>query len=253
MIRSIPADFLAVVRDGFRIWWLAPLVPLLVVLPEAIQHVAEIRLGMFESRAQAIAVSGDPRRMVWGYLKIAGLVLAILAAVRFWAARRSGGTWWNLRGLAWRQLGIAIALIGLTAVPGLLLEPRIGEQATGWIDTGLMIATLPLFALLVAGLAGDRTATLAGVFRTGWLAALRIALFAAAVWLPLAWLHGMNHRWAMGAAEPLLWLLMSFDALVVGLLATMAGTAIHHGYASPTRPDCAPVPVPASGAAFTPT
>ena len=89
MIRSILQEFLAVLRDGFRIWRLALLIPLLVAIPEAIQHVAEIRIGMFESRDMARAVADDPRRMVWGHLKIAGLVLAILAAVRFWAPRRA--------------------------------------------------------------------------------------------------------------------------------------------------------------------
>ena len=39
------------------------------------QHVAEIRLGMFDGRAQFAAFADDPRRMIWGYLKIAGLVL----------------------------------------------------------------------------------------------------------------------------------------------------------------------------------
>jgi len=86
--------------------------------------------------------------------------------------------------------------------------------------------------LIAAGLAGDGALTLGVAFTRGWLPALRIVLFIALTWAPLAWLHWMNHRWAMGAADPLVWLLMAFDSLVVGLLATMAGTAIHHGYAS---------------------
>lgn len=234
MIRSIPGDFLAVLRDGVRIWWLAPIIPLLVVVPEAIQHIAEIRIGMFDDIETARAVADDPRRMVWGYLKIAGLVLAILAAIRFWSSRRSGQVWWNLRSLAWRQLGLAILVIALTTLPGWLLGPLIGDEAASWVDIALMIATLPLFVLLVAGLAGDRTASFVGVFRTGWLPALRIAVFAVAVWVPLSMLHGANHQWAMGAAEPVLWALMAFDSLVVGFLAVMAGTAIAHGAYSPS-------------------
>lgn len=128
MIRSIPADFLAILRDGFRIWWLAPLIPMLVVLPEAIQHVAEIRIGMFDDIATARAVSEDPRRMVWGYLKIAGLVLAILAAIRFWGARDEGRRWHDPRGIAWRPLGLGLVGMVLAALPGLALEPLIGQR-----------------------------------------------------------------------------------------------------------------------------
>lgn len=243
MIRSLPRDFVAVLRDGFRIWWLAPVVPLLVVIPEAIQHVAEIRIGMFADIDTARAVSADPRRMVWGYLKIAGLVLAILGAVRFWGARQRAEKWWNLRGIAWGPLALGLLCWAIAAVPNLVLHPLIGEQRAGWLDMALTLATLPSFALIAAGLAGDRSLTLRRAFTWGWLPALRILLFIAATWAPLAWLHAMNHRWAMGAAEPLVWLLMVFDSLVVGLLAVMAGTAIHHGYASPSQSTAgAPVP-----------
>lgn len=126
MIRSIPTDFLAVLRDGFRIWWLAPLIPLLVVVPEALQHVAEIRIGMFESRADFAALANDPRRMTWGIVKVIGLLIAILATVRFWGMRENAQRWWDVRGIAWKNLLLGIALIALGAVPGLLLEYALG-------------------------------------------------------------------------------------------------------------------------------
>jgi len=222
----------AVLRDGFRIWWLAPLVPLLAVVPEAAQHLAEIRIGMFDSLQAARVVADDPRRMVWGYLKIAGLLLAILATVRFWAARGSGRPWWDLRGVAWRNLLLAVLLMGLSLVPAAALKWAVGEARAGlWIDIAVTLATLPLLTLLAGGLAGDRELGLRAVFRNGWLTSLRIFVFAALVWAPLAVLHMMNHRWAMGGPDWAVWLLMGFDSLVVGLLATMAGAAIHHGYA----------------------
>ena len=245
MIRNLMQDFLAVLRDGFRIWRLAPLIALLVVIPEAIQHIAEIRIGMFESRDMARAVADDPRRMVWGYLKVAGLVVAILAAARFWGTQLSPQRWWDLRSVAWRSVILALGLLLLISLPSLVYTPILGAAAAGYLDIALMLVTLPLLVLLIAGLIGDRALTLAGVFRTGWLAALRMLLFLVATWAPLAWLHGLNHRWAMGAIDPLVWLLMGFDSLVVGLLATMAGTAIHHGYASLNRERDEPRPVAA--------
>ncbi|MBX9897092.1 MAG: hypothetical protein K2Y17_04205 [Qipengyuania sp.] len=141
MIRSILQEFLAVLRDGFRIWRLALLIPLLVAIPEAIQHVAEIRIGMFENIEQARAVADDPRRMVWGYLKVAGLVVAILAAARFWGAAARGERWWDLRGLAGRPLALGLAGWALAALPGLLLQSVIGEEQAMWLDMLLTLVT----------------------------------------------------------------------------------------------------------------
>ena len=64
---------------------------------------------------------------------------------------------------------------------------------------------------------------------TGHFAAVRVLAFAAMVWIPLQYLHGKNHDWAFGSPDALVWLLMIFDSIVVGLIATLAGTAIHHG------------------------
>lgn len=222
--------FVTVVRDGLRIWWLAPAIPLLIVVPEFAQHVAEIRLGMFEGGEAARAAADHPTRWAFGYLKIAGLLLAILATIRFWSAR--AGRWWDVRDIAWKPTLLALSVVLLSAVPGLALRPTIGEAAAGWVDLAVMLATLPALALLVAGLSSDRQVRLRTLLTTGagWLATLRILVFAAAVWVPLQWVHGLNHQWAIGAAEPVVWALMVWDSLVVGLLATMAGTALHHGW-----------------------
>lgn len=234
-MRSVFSRFAGVLRDGVRIWWLAPLIPLLIVVPEFAQHVAEIWLGMFEGLEGARAAADDPTRWAFGYLKIAGLLLAILATIRFWGVQGRSVPWWDVRDVAWRSVLTAMALMAFSAVPGLLLQPVIGEVAAGWVDIALMVATLPLFPLLVAGLSGDRGTGLRAMFISlrGWLSALRMIVFAAAVWVPLQWLHGANHGWAMGAAEPVVWALMVWDSLVVGLLATMAGTALHHGWRMP--------------------
>ena len=89
--------------------------------------------------------------------------------------------------------------------------------------------------LLVAGLIGDKNTGLLAVFKNGWLPTIRMLVYAAAVWIPLQWLHSMTHEWAMGQSDTFVWGLMIFDSFVVGLLATMAGTALHHGYVSLDR------------------
>jgi len=229
MLRLLATRFGFVFRDGFRIWLLAPVIPALIVLPEFAQHVIEIQIGMFDNREAGQALANDPVRWTFGYAKLAGLVLAILATLRFWGATSNGGYWWGLRSIAWKNLLIAFGLIALTGLPGLFLEDRIGEQSTGLINTALGLATLPLIVLLVHGLSGNRDASLRSVFRHDWFAAVRIVVFTAIVWIPLQYLHGKNHDWAFGAPDALVWAVMIFDSIIVGLIATLAGTAIHHG------------------------
>ena len=77
--------WLGVIRDAARLFWLAPLIPLIAILPEFVQHVWEVNAGMFASKAAFNAHAMDPERWQFGYFKIAGLVLSILAAARFWA------------------------------------------------------------------------------------------------------------------------------------------------------------------------
>lgn len=234
MIPALVRRLLGVCRDAFRLWWLAPAIPLIAVIPEFVQHVVEIRIGMFDSREAAQSLANDPTRWAFGYAKLAGYLIAILAAARFWAARAQGLAWYSPWGIAWKVFGLALLLNALvTAVLAAAEQPlqaALGKAGSGIVSVGLTLATLPLLVLLVAGLVGDSKATLASVYRTGWGAALRIVLLSAAVLVPLMWLHGVNHDLAFGAHPALVWALMVFDSLVVGLLATGWGTAIHHGY-----------------------
>lgn len=229
MIRSTIALFGQTLRDGFRIWWLAPLIPALVVVPEFLQHVAEISIGMFDSEAAFKSLADDPRRMVWGYVKVAGLLLAFLATIRFWGAREARQRWWDLRGVYWKALGIAIGLLALTSIPEWLLDGRIAKQTAQIVTLIITLLTLPLLLYLVKAIAGGSALSLRTAFKRGWWPSLRMLLFAAATWAPLQWLHGQNHTWAMGQPDAVVWALMVFDSLVVGLLATMAATAFHHG------------------------
>lgn len=76
---------LASYRRGGLTLVAAPAIVALIVVPEFAQHVAEIQLGMFESKEAFKALSNDPTRWAFGYVKVAGVVLATLATARFWA------------------------------------------------------------------------------------------------------------------------------------------------------------------------
>lgn len=217
---------------GISLMWKAPLVMALVVVPEFLQHVAEIRLGMFDSKAQAIAVANDPTRWAFGYAKIAGLVLTFFAAARFWAAREKGVAWYRLSDIAWGRFALGFLLFGLLpAVPG-LFAAQVGKGVADGIGLALTIALIPALFLLLAGLFGDRTTSVAAMWRRSWPWAVLTVLLLVLAFMPAQWLHGMNHKWAFGAQPALVWALMIFDSLLVGLLAGLTGTALYLGYAA---------------------
>ncbi len=231
-MKAFFTQFRMSLRDSLRIWWLAPIIPAISVIPEFAQHITEIDLGMFVSKDAAKDLADDPTRWAFGYVKLAGLLLAILASIRFWAASEQGNHWWDVRLIAWNTLGLAIVVIALTAIPDLFLSPLLGETAAQMMSVGLSIITLPLLILLVAGLAGNRQISLRSVFTKGWIPAIKMILFLAVIWAPLQWLHGQNHELAFGASSGAVWALMIFDSVVVGVMATYAGSAIFHAYKS---------------------
>ncbi len=217
-------------RKGFALFVLAPLAVALVMLPEFAQHVVEIDLGMFDSREAARLASGDTLRWTFGYVKIAGLVLAYFAAARVWWCRAHGGRWYDLRELAWgRFLGglLAFVLIGMLAEP---FAGRIVEPVLTILQISLMMASLPFLFLALSGFFGDRSLSLAVIARRCWPYVALLLILLPVAFAPAMFLHHMNHKWAIGAPGALVWALMVFDSLVVGLLAGLTGTALYLGY-----------------------
>ncbi len=215
-LRALGSALLATFRDGPRLWWLAPLIPLLAFLPEFAQHVAEIKLGMFASPQAFKALQNDPTRWAFGYAKIAGLFLAIFASARYWALpTEKRNRWWDLRNVAWRQfmLGIAINL----ALSGVLYLLKAGLSATAFdvVNVAVSLASLPVMVFMLGALFGDQTVSLRRCYRTGWLQGVVMA----ALFLL-----------AMGAPAPTTWALMLWDALLVSFMACWAGTGLAAGY-----------------------
>lgn len=220
---------------GVALFWLAPAVLALVVVPEFLQHVAEIELGMFDNGESARKVADDPIRWAFGYAKIAGLILAFFAAARFWWLRGGEQRWWDLRTVAWGRFLAGLLLFCGLPLLGELIEPVAGTTAKDVATWLITFATLPFLLLMLAGLFGDRQTTLRQMWTRGWPALLMLCLLVPLAFAPAQILHGFNHRWAFGAEPVLVWVLMIFDSLVVGLLAALTGTALFLGYAAFAR------------------
>ncbi len=225
-LRSILSAIAEQFRLGISIFWIGPLVAALVVVPEFAQHVAEIYLGMFDGREAAIAASQDPLRMGFGYVKIAGLVLTFIASARFWWCRTHGGRWYDVRQIAWGRLVMGFVLFMGIGSLSELHAPLTGNEAPLWMIIAASVASLPFLFVMLAGLFGDRVITWKTLVLKSWRWLLLLALLLVLCYAPLFWLHGMNHKWAMGAPDAAIWVLMIFDALVVGAMATLVGAAL---------------------------
>ncbi|KHK89546.1 hypothetical protein [Novosphingobium malaysiense] len=223
------AAFLATQRDSFLLWRLAPIVPLIAILPEFAQHVVEVRIGMFENGDAFRALAVDPQRMASAAIKVAGLIICVVMAALVWANRERGTRLWSFAAIGWRQVLVGFAIQIVASLPG-MLTAGISPQAATLVAAVLTVASLPGLVLMIGGLVGDRQTGLAQVYSRGWGQALRIAVHFGPGWVLLQAVHNWNHMAALGRPDSLVWSLMAWDALVVGLMATLAGTAMHHGY-----------------------
>jgi hypothetical protein len=217
---------------GFALFVLAPVIVAIVAVPEFIQHIAEIRLGMFDDIETARAMANGAERWAFGYAKLAGLAVGMLAAARFWGTRERGGRWWSLRGVAWWPLILSLAIFLLAPV----LPDLVRAWIPGWLHLvtywGLSLAVLPLLIAVLAALFGDRrVGPFANYWRDWrWVPLLLILLVAA--YLPTMAAHYGLHRLALGAPKLAVWPLMALDALVVALIASLVGAALHLSYAA---------------------
>jgi hypothetical protein len=219
-------------RDSFiggpSLFWLAPTIPLLLLIPEMAQHVAEIRIGMFESLDAARSLANSPTRWAFGYVKIAGIFLTLLAAARYWGGLRE--RWWDWRTVAWRPFLIGLAINVALSAASFVMERVLDPVTNGIASQAFMLATLPFLLLVIGPLLGDRGMTLRRAYTRGWPALLLVVALAGLAFGVGQWLHQLNHRWALGAPEATLWALMIWDAVWTALFVTCAGSALGAGY-----------------------
>ena len=204
------------------------------VLIEFAQHVVEIDLGLYRHGLGALAAV-DQQRLTLGFAKALALLLPAYWFVRYMAADRdadfartverpaatlfgiqfalsAAAQWWMLFG---PPLGF---LIGLDGESGdiITLAATITSSVIGIYLTALFVAW-PLGNAAVGPLRS--IAIMAGSF---W----RTVGYTIAGAAPLMAVHYALGYAAMGSPEPLVWAMMTLDALVVGVLAlTMAGAS----------------------------
>lgn len=220
------------VRDIYgSAWTFALACPILFLVPvlfEFAQHVVEIQSGLYRSIDAARVAENDPARMIFGYWKTLAISLPSYWMYRYVVSDRDAAyaRRFELRAvLLWALLFVPLvmgmqwlALFGPPLGQMLGLEGQAASIAKGASTLLQTVAGIYLTAWLVAWSQGNAA--------VGPLASLHImngsfwrtvALIIAGV-VPLMVLHYAGLL-AIGRPEPVVWLLMIFDSLVVGMLA----------------------------------
>jgi hypothetical protein len=230
-LAGLPRLILEVYGKVLRLPLAAPAIAGLAVVPQFAQHVVEIELGMFLSRQAFAADALDPTRLSFGAAKVTGRVVCMLASARYWSC---GGSVRRTLLIPPRDLARALFAAALNfsvtlpaewaAASGagkLVLVPLL---AMAWI---LSFLTLPF---VVGTVLGDRDMTLKRSLRQAPAILPAMAVLVVAAAYPASQLHLLAHKLAIGAPAAAVWMLMAADALLVGVLGTLTGTALAVAY-----------------------
>lgn len=221
------------IAEAYRTSWRFSLAfPALIAIPvvvELIQHIIEIRHGMYADRAGALAAESDPLRLGWGMVKVLALT-----GVTYWMARFMAGLDRSrvaaLEPLPMRLFAAVLlfqAVVTALSLWGSYLLRNLGvpDAAMMPVGIGFMIVLLFLGVLLepwkIAAALGNRA--------IGWSRSITMVgpmlpwclAFTLVMMLPLMVLHYAAALTAIGAAPATVWALMVADSLLVGYLAAV--------------------------------
>lgn len=244
-IRSVVRPFVDWFRNAHWVVRTAPLLLLPILLAEGVQHVAEIRLGMFASKEAFRALAMDPTRWVFGYAKIAGLLISVVLVARYIALRSIR------RALVpnWRMALCFVAVMALSyGISAALQSAAAHTTAPVGVLKGIDVVLQLLFTLpLAATLFEDRWSA---VRAAGWRVIMGVVLMVLLMGLTMVVLqplHSANHSWALGKSLSIVAVLMVFDTLVVGVMALFLGSGLATGWrwaVKPVAPEGALPPSP---------
>ncbi|RYY46666.1 MAG: hypothetical protein EOP59_02420 [Sphingomonadales bacterium] len=214
------------VRSG-RYALLCPLLFLVPVAIEMVQHAVEIRAGMYVDIAGLKAAEGDVLRLTIGHVKVIALFLTGYWAARFLvfgddpvAARRIDPV--AVRLFVPVMVWSLFWLILVQDVPLVADAAGISGNVAAWVLMLSLIVSLLFEPLLSAW----KTAAAAGNPGIGFVRSIRLTrgvyLYAVVVsllaMLPLMVAHYALAFLAVGKAPAVVWAVMALDSLLVGYL-----------------------------------
>lgn len=205
--------------------------PLLLILPlaaEMLQHVVEIKLGFYDFHG-ALPPEARSTRLIFGIVKVAALAVTLVLALRWWAFSDQGDPKRALRpGLRFLWglclfilIQVPAELVELALEKGLALIPALATTGLARVVIALGITTFVSglwLAWSIGLLVEDRRL---GFVRSVTISAPRILTlfgYVLAGTLPLMVVHYGLSYFAMGQADWIVWSANVIDALVVCVL-----------------------------------
>ena len=224
-IATIPfaVAFTATYRDSVRFLRAFPLLALVPAALELLQHVVEVRLGMYASLAAFKSAGHDTLRLAFGFLKELAMVILGYWIVRFVAsgsvayAKKADRPAMRLFGwfVAFVAIDTAIELFALPSTGVLAVVAFVGSQTIG-----CLIAAWSIAAPLGNGDVGLRASIVIMVRQLPWT-----YVFTLVTILPLMVPHYLFAVLAILAPKISLWPTLLVDALLVSWITAVAAIA----------------------------
>ena len=206
-------------REGWAFLLACPLLALVPVAFELLQHVVEMQIGMYDSIENATAADADGTRMAFGYAKTLGMLLPGYWVIRFLAGNRDAGSARTYEPAAARLFALvfgfqailnAFLLFGLPRTgTGLLIAMTLGLAITPLLSRWSVAAPLGVF---IPPLQSVR----AMAPQLPWALAFSIVVI-----LPLMIPHYALGTAAIFAPAALKWPVLIIDSMLVGCLAVV--------------------------------
>ena len=233
MIRELASAIKVSYRMAFNLFVGATWLWLGAAFFEMLQHAVEWQLGMFTPGDGIDPDSEFETRMVFGYLKVAAVLVCAYLVPRFLYLNRD---WKQVLQGDIRLLGgvvVVFGTFGLGLAPAeilYLMEARVdvigSEFETLWIELAGFVLTIPLAALYPWGIgliAGDRSMTFRksiSAMHGYWIWALLLFLCCT---VPALVPHFLLNDFAYGASPAIMGSLLLLDSVLVGLIALLLG------------------------------
>lgn len=230
------ADIRQTYRGSNSVALALPLVAAVPFVAELIQHVIEVRIGMFDSYAGADAAGANPVRTGFGYVKVLTLFLIGYPVFRFLA---SGGD--RLAALTvTRMSALLFGAVILFCLASMVLQTAggsllalVAESDGMLIGLGfagflmLIVIDTYLAAWKVAAALGNPGVTVAASFRLMHRHVPWSLGFFFAMMLPLMILHYALNIGAIGAAAAPMWAMLAFDSVVAAYLGIVLSATVY--------------------------
>lgn len=220
-------------RNSARIALALPLLYALGFATELVQHVVEVRIGLFASIDAMRTLGEHPARMGFGYVKGLSLILLVYWVSRWHFAGEGGGR--IIGDARSARLFAAVIVYGLLVAllqhyGDRLLAPVIDDPGT--VNTAILLLML-LATMADVYLAPWKVSAALGNPRIGIPTSVRLIrggfwwsfAFSIVTMLPLMALHYALNIFAVGRGAAATWALLVLDAAVVGYLGLVLATA----------------------------